>query len=61
MAEEPAAQQQNADTLWQWFAEGKIKPVVTDVFPIEAYAEGYAAMMERRARGKVIFTFADRG
>lgn len=59
MAEEPAAQQENADTLWQWFAEGKIKPVVTDVFPIESYAEGYAAMMERRARGKVIFTFND--
>jgi NADPH2:quinone reductase len=57
MAEEPAAQQENAETLWQWFAEGKIKPVVTDVFPIESYAEGYAAMMERRARGKVIFTF----
>ncbi len=59
MAEEPAEQQKNADTLWQWFAEGKIKPVVTDVFPIEAYADGYAAMMERRARGKVIFTFGD--
>ena len=57
IAEEPEAQQANADTLWQWFEEGKIKPVVTDVFPIEEYAAGYSAMMERRARGKVIFTF----
>ncbi len=57
IAEEPEAQQANADMLWQWFEEGKIKPVVTDVFPIEEYAAGYSAMMERRARGKVIFTF----
>lgn len=57
ITEEPAAQQANAETLWQWFEEGKIKPVVTDVFPIEEYAAGYSAMMERRARGKVIFTF----
>ncbi len=57
MTEEPEAHKQNTQTLWQWFEEGKIKPVVTDVFPIEQYEEGYAAMMERRARGKVIFTF----
>lgn len=57
MTEEPEAHKQNTETLWQWFEEGKIKPVVTDVFPIEQYQEGYAAMMERRARGKVIFTF----
>ena len=47
----------NIDTLWQWFEEGKIKPVITDVFPIEEYEAAYAAMMERRAKGKVILTF----
>ena len=47
----------NIDTLWQWFEEGKIKPVITDVFPIEEYEDAYAAMMERRAKGKVILTF----
>jgi len=57
MGEEPQEHQANVAKLWQWFEEGKIKPVVTDVFPIEEYASGYAAMMERRARGKVIFTF----
>ena len=39
------------------FNDGKLNPVVTDVFPIEDYEAGYAAMMERRAKGKVIFTF----
>ena len=46
----------NIDTLWQWFGEGKIKPVITDLFPIEEYEGAYAAMMERRAKGKVILT-----
>ena len=46
----------NIDTLWQWFEEGKIKPVITDLFPIEEYEAAYAAMMERRAKGKVILT-----
>ena len=57
VGEEPEVHQQNIATLWEWFEAGKIKPVVTDVFPIEEYGAGYAAMMERRAKGKVIFTF----
>jgi NADPH2:quinone reductase len=57
MSEEPEAHLSNVKTLWEWFEAGKIKPVVTDVFPIADYESGYAAMMERRAKGKVIFTF----
>jgi NADPH2:quinone reductase len=55
--EETEAHLANIDTLWQWFEEGKIKPVITDLFPIEEYESAYAAMMERRAKGKVILTF----
>jgi NADPH2:quinone reductase len=54
--EEPEVHLANIDTLWQWFEEGKIKPVITDLFPIEEYEGAYAAMMERRAKGKVILT-----
>ena len=50
-------QQQNVEELWGLFNDGKLNPVVTDVFPIEDYEAGYSAMMERRAKGKVIFTF----
>ncbi len=57
MSEEPEVHMDNVKTLWEWFESGKIKPVVTDVFPIAAFESGYAAMMERRAKGKVIFTF----
>ncbi|QIB65023.1 NADPH:quinone oxidoreductase family protein [Kineobactrum salinum] len=56
MTEEPEANLENIQTLWKLFAEGKLKPVVTDVFPIEEYREAYQCMMERRARGKVILT-----
>ena len=55
--EEAEVHQANIATLWQWFEEGKIKPVITDLFPIDEYEAAYAAMMERRAKGKVILTF----
>jgi NADPH2:quinone reductase len=55
--EEPELHQANIKTVWQWFEEGKLKPVITDLFPIEEYQAAYAAMMERRAKGKVILTF----
>ncbi|HCD54179.1 MAG TPA: NADPH:quinone oxidoreductase [Halieaceae bacterium] len=56
MAEEPAMNLQNIHDLWALFAEGKLKPVVTDLFALEDYEAAYACMMERRARGKVILT-----
>ena len=56
MAEEPAVNLQNIHDLWALFAEGKLKPVVTDLFALEDYEAAYACMMERRARGKGILT-----
>ena len=55
--EEPEVHQANIKKLWDWFDEGKLNPLITDVFPIEEYEAAYAAMMERRAKGKVILTF----
>ena len=57
IAEEPAVHLQNIKELWGLFAEGKLKPAINDVFPIEEYEKAYEVMMERRARGKVILTF----
>jgi NADPH2:quinone reductase len=57
IAEEPAVHMQNIKELWGLFAEGRLKPAINDVFPIEDYAKAYEVMMERRARGKVILTF----
>jgi NADPH:quinone reductase len=54
--EEREVNLKNIEELWELFASGKIKPVVTDVFPLEQYAAAFNCMMERRARGKVILT-----
>ncbi len=55
--EEPEVNLQNITELWELFEAGKIKPVVTDNFPVEQYREAFQCMTERRARGKVILTF----
>ncbi len=55
--EEPAVSMKNIEELWELFEAGKIKPVVTDSFPVEQFREAFLCMTERRARGKVILTF----
>jgi NADPH2:quinone reductase len=55
--EEPEVNLKNIEELWELFEAGKIKPVVTDSFPVEQYEEAFQCMTERRARGKVILTF----
>ncbi len=55
--EEPETNIANIHELWELFEAGKLKPVVTDCFPIEEYREAFTCMTERRARGKVILTF----
>jgi len=56
IAEEPAVHLQNIKDLWGLFAEGKLKPAINDVFPLEDYEQAYDVMMGRKARGKVILT-----
>lgn len=56
--EEPAENLANIEALWTLFEEGKLSPVVTDCFPVEEYEDAFNCLIERRARGKVIMTFA---
>lgn len=55
--EEPAENLKNIGELWELFETGKIKPVVTDNFPVEQFRDAFECMTQRRARGKVILTF----
>jgi NADPH2:quinone reductase len=57
IGEETAVHLQNIEELWSKFAEGKLKPAINDVFPIEDYEQAYDVMIGRRARGKVVLTF----
>lgn len=56
IAEEPAVHLQNIKDLWALFAEGRLKPAINDVFPLEDFQKAYDVMTGRLARGKVILT-----
>jgi NADPH2:quinone reductase len=38
-------------------SEGTLRPRVTERYPLERFADAFAAITERRARGKVVLTF----
>ncbi len=51
---DPQANLQNFAELLQMVEEGKLNPLTTEVYSLEEYARAFAAITERRARGKVI-------
>jgi NADPH2:quinone reductase len=55
---EPAASAQQMQALAQWYAEGKIKPVIDQVLPMARLAEAYARMASRQALGKIVMVNA---
>jgi NADPH2:quinone reductase len=52
----PADARQNMLELAGLVATGKIKPRVTESYPLHQFTDAFAAITERRARGKVILT-----
>ncbi len=55
---DPVASQQNFAELFAMVEEGKLHPRVTDVYPLEQYAAAFDALTGRKARGKVVLSFA---
>ena len=53
-ARDPAASLENYGELFRMYREGKIKPLVSQVFDLENFAGAFEAIEERRAQGKVI-------
>ncbi|MCC6533485.1 MAG: NADPH:quinone oxidoreductase family protein [Burkholderiales bacterium] len=53
---EPERHRRNTLTLWQWFAEGKIKPHVFATYPLERAADALDALAQRKVAGKVVLT-----
>ena len=37
-------------------ADGKLKPRVTGTYPLDRFADAFAAITERRAQGKIVLT-----
>jgi len=45
--------------LMDWFLQGKLKPHVTDRYPLERAPEAIALMAARKVKGKVVITVGD--
>lgn len=50
------AHDDNFSELLDMFLSGKLKPLVSQTFPLNSYIDAYACLTERRAKGKVILT-----
>lgn len=53
-AKNPQLQAQNMQELTTWIKQGTLTPRVTESFELQDFARAFAAITERRARGKVI-------
>ncbi len=53
-AREPDAHARAVRRLFDWFAEGALKPHVSGVYPLEQTADALAHVMQRRVQGKVV-------
>ena len=54
VARDPAAHQQNIKALMALYAEGKIRPHVSEHFPLSRAGEAISHLASRRALGKVV-------
>jgi NADPH2:quinone reductase len=55
---EPKVHAANMHELLTWYAEGKLKPHVSEHFSLDDGAKAIRWMMDRKARGKVVLTVA---
>lgn len=50
----PKVMTESLSRLFDWAAQGRIAPLVSDVFPLEQGAEALALIRDRKATGKII-------
>jgi NADPH2:quinone reductase len=53
---EPAQFAQSVRQLGEWYAQGKLRPHVSQTFPLEKAAEALKLMAARQVKGKVVLT-----
>ncbi len=54
VSRDPAAHQQNVKELFDLYATGKIRPYVSEHYPLERAAEAISHLASRKAMGKVV-------
>jgi NADPH2:quinone reductase len=42
--------------LFDWYREGKLRPLVTQVLPLEEASQALSMLKERRATGRIVLT-----
>jgi len=47
------------EQLFEWIAQGKLKPHVGGVFPLEQFKEAMESVLDRTAQGRVVLNVAD--
>ncbi len=58
-AHDPQGQARNMDTMAQWFAEGKINPVIDSTVTLAQIPEAIKLLTDRKVKGKVVVRIAD--
>ncbi len=56
VAREPKNYQADLKQLFNWLVEGKLKPHIADIYPLERGGEAIRALMDRKISGKVVIT-----
>ena len=56
MARDPKGHQQNVKELMDLYSEGKIKPFVSEHFPLAKAGDAIKHLASRKAMGKVVVT-----
>ena len=56
LARFPEAHRKNTEEYLQMFAEGKIRPRISNTYPLADFVKAYDEIAERRAMGKVVLT-----
>jgi NADPH2:quinone reductase len=56
---EPEVNRKNFEEMFAWFSQGKLKPCVSNVLPMDRAAEALGLLLERRSIGKVVLSMRD--
>jgi NADPH2:quinone reductase len=51
---DPRGHMRNMQQLMAWFAEGKVRPVVSERFPLARAPEAMRRLLDRQVKGKVV-------
>ena len=56
VARDPKGNEQNIKEIFELYEAGKIKPHVSNTYPLDKAPDAITELMERRAKGKVVVT-----